>query len=166
VDDHLKDDALSRRQKRENRKPSDDEGRGKAVRRSHEPNGQGVQGNGRSVSRNRQAVTSDSGRLPQGGDAKQAPCEASQSGAQRIAQTQSNNPPTSPDGLKPCPFCASKTGARVFPPTCRPETPYNPADRLFPIVRCMNCYTEVSGANEDYTGKTACARWNTRAASQ
>jgi hypothetical protein len=44
-------------------------------------------------------MTSDSGRLPQGGDAKQAPCEASQSGAQRIAQTQSNNPPTSPDGL-------------------------------------------------------------------
>jgi hypothetical protein len=47
-------------------------------------------------------------------------------------------------------------------PTCRPETSYNPADRLFPIVRCMACYCEVAGANEDYRGTTAIAAWNRR----
>jgi hypothetical protein len=66
------------------------------------------------------------------------------------------------DEFLPCPFCGSDTGARMFPPTCRPETPYNPADRLFPIVRCHGCFTEVCGANEDYTGETAIAAWNTR----
>ena len=51
----------------------------------------------------------------------------------------------------------------MFEPTCRPETPYNPADRLFPIVRCMSCYCEAVGANEDYRGDTAIAAWNRRA---
>ena len=52
----------------------------------------------------------------------------------------------------------------MFEPTCRPETPYNPADRLYPIVRCMSCYAEVTGKNEDYFGKTAIAAWNRRPA--
>lgn len=51
----------------------------------------------------------------------------------------------------------------VIGPTCRPETPYNPADRLFPIVRCGSCCAEVSGDNEDYRGKSAIAAWNRRA---
>ena len=63
--------------------------------------------------------------------------------------------------LLPCPFCGA-TNAMMFEPTCRPETPYNPADRLFPIVRCMTCYAEAAGDNEDYRGGTAIARWNRR----
>lgn len=66
--------------------------------------------------------------------------------------------------LKNCPFCGSDN-AMVIGPTCRPETPYNPADRLFPIVRCGSCCAEVSGDNEDYRGKSAIAAWNLRAAS-
>jgi hypothetical protein len=57
-------------------------------------------------------MTSDSGRLPQGGDAKQAPCAASQSGPEGIAQTPGpNNPPTSLDGLlKLAERCEQATG--------------------------------------------------------
>jgi hypothetical protein len=65
------------------------------------------------------------------------------------------------DTLLPCPFCGASK-AMMLAPTCRPETPYNPADRLFPIVRCMACYCEVAGANEDYRGTTAIAAWNHR----
>lgn len=66
--------------------------------------------------------------------------------------------------LLPCPFCGDDN-AMMLPPTCRPETPYNPADRLFPIVRCGSCCAEVSGENEDYRGKSAIAAWNRRAPS-
>jgi len=64
--------------------------------------------------------------------------------------------------LEPCPFCGSDN-AMMLGPTCRPETPYNPADRLFPIVRCGSCCAEVSGSNEDYRGKSAIEAWNRRA---
>jgi len=69
---------------------------------------------------------------------------------------------TSPT-LKPCPFCGGDQPA-VFLPTCRPETPYNPADRLYPVVRCtrIGCIAEVAGKNEDYNGKTAIEAWNRR----
>ena len=66
--------------------------------------------------------------------------------------------------LKPCPFCG-RDNAMMLPPTCRPETPYNAADRLFPIVRCGSCCAEVSGDNEDYRGASAIAAWNRRAPS-
>lgn len=63
--------------------------------------------------------------------------------------------------LEACPFCGAHN-AMMLPPTCKPETPYNPADRLFPIVRCGSCCAEVSGANEDYRGGSAIAAWNRR----
>lgn len=64
--------------------------------------------------------------------------------------------------LQPCPFCG---GVNLFlsPPTCRLKTPYNPADRLYPIVMCRTCHAEIAGANEDYRGGTAIAAWNRRA---
>ena len=64
--------------------------------------------------------------------------------------------------LLPCLFCGSDQ-VMMFAPTCRPETPYNPADRLFPIVRCIRCRAEVAGKNEDYSGRTAIDAWNRRA---
>jgi hypothetical protein len=64
--------------------------------------------------------------------------------------------------LKPCPFCGSDK-ITLFGPTCRPETPYNPADRLYPIVRCGSCLGEATGKNEDYLGSSAIAAWNRRA---
>lgn len=63
--------------------------------------------------------------------------------------------------LAPCPFCGHDE-PRLSPPTCRPETPYKPNDRLFPIVRCVSCFAEVPGENLDYRGATAVAAWNTR----
>ncbi|PCI04586.1 MAG: hypothetical protein COB78_09850 [Hyphomicrobiales bacterium] len=63
--------------------------------------------------------------------------------------------------LKPCPFCGGSK-IHVLPPTCRPETPYDPSDRLFPIAKCFGCYVEVSGENEDYTSKSAIKAWNRR----
>jgi len=68
---------------------------------------------------------------------------------------------TSVTDLLSCPFCG-ESKAMMFEPTCRPETPYNPADRLYPIVRCMSCYCEVAGSNEDYSGITAITAWNRR----
>lgn len=62
---------------------------------------------------------------------------------------------------QPCPFCGG-TDISLFKPTCRPETPYNPADRLYPWVRCNTCYAEVVGESRDYAGDTAAAAWNTR----
>lgn len=64
--------------------------------------------------------------------------------------------------LKPCPFCGG-THVMMFEPTCRRDTPYNPADRLFPLVRCQ-CGAEAIGKDEDYRGATAVAAWNTRPA--
>ncbi len=63
--------------------------------------------------------------------------------------------------LLPCPFCG-ESKAMMVEPTCRPETPYNPTDRLYPVVICMGCYAEVAGENEDYRGLSAITAWNTR----
>ena len=50
--------------------------------------------------------------------------------------------------LLPCPFCGnSKIG--LYGPTHEIDDPYNPADRSFPIARCLNCYAEAAGQNDD-----------------
>ena len=64
--------------------------------------------------------------------------------------------------LLPCPFCLNQTPA-VFPPTCNQRTPYNAADRAFPIVRC-GCGASKSGKDWDQSGLSAIEAWNTRAA--
>ena len=63
--------------------------------------------------------------------------------------------------LLPCPFCGG-TGV-TWPPTCTRFTPYNPADRAFPIVRCYSCCAEAHGTNWGHVD-TAIAAWNRRAA--
>lgn len=63
--------------------------------------------------------------------------------------------------LLPCPFCGGE--GLMSLPTCTPKTPYNPTDRMFPIVSCCSCYGRAWGRDEDYTGKTAIAAWNRRA---
>lgn len=65
--------------------------------------------------------------------------------------------------IAPCPFCGGTP--RLLPPTCEPSTPYNPRDRLFPIVRC-SCGASVPGSNEDYREderSSAVVAWNRRA---
>ena len=64
------------------------------------------------------------------------------------------------DSLKPCPFCGG--AASLHPRTCDKNTPYNPADRAFPVARCGQCGAEALG--KDW-GKpeTAAEKWNTRA---
>ncbi len=64
------------------------------------------------------------------------------------------------DSLKPCPFCGG--AASLHPRTCDKNTPYNPADRAFPIARCGQCGAEALG--KDW-GKpeTAAEKWNARA---
>lgn len=59
--------------------------------------------------------------------------------------------------LKPCPFCASTNivGLVAY---------RDSEDRLFPIARCMSCYAQASGKNDDYSqnAKTAVEAWNRR----
>lgn len=63
--------------------------------------------------------------------------------------------------IKPCPFCGGE--ARARPRTCNRNTPYNPADRAFPIVRCAKCGAEAIG--DDWESEaTAIEKWNARAA--
>ncbi len=64
--------------------------------------------------------------------------------------------------LKPCPFCGS-TDHMVLPPTCDLDSPYDPNDRAFPIIRCMRCFIDVPGKDFDASGKTAIDHWNRRA---
>lgn len=65
------------------------------------------------------------------------------------------------DKILPCPFCGCET-IRVHKRTCDKDTPYNPADRAYPLVRCYGCGASAEG--DDWTGiDTAINRWNRRA---
>lgn len=63
--------------------------------------------------------------------------------------------------LKPCPFCGGENPF-LLTPTCTQRDPYNAADRAFPVIRCLCCFTEVPGKNWDHKGKTAVEAWNRR----
>jgi len=56
--------------------------------------------------------------------------------------------------LKKCPFCGGE-----------PFTIGMTTDRLYPIVRCKNCYAEACGDNYDDSCEriTAVKAWNKRA---
>lgn len=64
------------------------------------------------------------------------------------------------DSLKPCPFCGG--AASLHPRTCDKNTPYNPADRAFPIARCGQCGAEAVGKDWGRP-ETAASAWNRRA---
>lgn len=66
------------------------------------------------------------------------------------------------EALNSCPFCGASDKARMSAPTCNKRTPYNPADRAFPVVRCA-CGAEVAGDDWDQSGRSAVAKWNRRA---
>jgi len=59
-----------------------------------------------------------------------------------------------------CPFCGGGD-IRILPRTCDKNTPYNPADRAYPVVRC-SCGAEVPGADWGRP-ETAVNAWNRRA---
>jgi len=63
----------------------------------------------------------------------------------------------------PCPFCGSMD-IRILGPTCTKTSPYNPADRAFPIARCHSCHVDVPGEDWDNLGMSAVNAWNRRAA--
>lgn len=57
---------------------------------------------------------------------------------------------------RPCMFCGQTP--MVLPRTCDKNTPYNPADRAFPVIRCR-CGISLDG--EDWKGpESVIARWN------
>jgi len=60
--------------------------------------------------------------------------------------------------LKPCPFCGHDI-ARVYPAN------RNDPHRIYPLIWCMGCFTDVPGKNDDYSeaGVSAIAAWNRRA---
>jgi hypothetical protein len=61
--------------------------------------------------------------------------------------------------LKPCPHCGGTASA--YPRTCEKDTPYDPLDTAFPIVRCGLCFSSSPGKN--WSGeRTAIDAWNTR----
>lgn len=65
------------------------------------------------------------------------------------------------DKILPCPFCGCET-IRVHKRTCDKDTPYNSADRAYPLVRCYGC--GASAESDDWTDiDTAINRWNRRA---
>lgn len=67
------------------------------------------------------------------------------------------------DATAPCPFCgANGPAVSVYPRTCNKSTPYNAADRAFPIVRCRSCGAEAAGKDWGEPD-TAIAAWNRRA---
>lgn len=64
------------------------------------------------------------------------------------------------DELKPCPFCGSKN-ISAYARTCNKDSKYNPADRAFPIVRCLECGSCAEG--RDWGEPiTAITKWNSR----
>lgn len=65
--------------------------------------------------------------------------------------------------LKSCAHCETTKEPMAFPPTCKKNDSYNPAERAFPVVRCVGCYAQVPGKDWDYSCKSAIAAWNTRA---
>lgn len=65
------------------------------------------------------------------------------------------------DKCKACPFCGCKE-VFVRMPTCTPLTPYDPADRAFPLAECGQCYASVPGDNWDRTGVSAMNKWDRR----
>lgn len=70
-------------------------------------------------------------------------------------------PPAVRRAALPCPFCGG-TNIWIMPPTCTRETPYNPADRAYPIARCHGCNAETAGDNWDALGMSALLAWNRR----
>lgn len=74
-----------------------------------------------------------------------------------------NDAASAAPSLLPCPFCLRKDTVRVHPPTCDRSTPYNPADRAFPVVRCHGCGASMDGEDWDQSGRTAVEAWNRRA---
>ncbi len=67
--------------------------------------------------------------------------------------------------LLPCPFCGTGD-PYVMGPTCKRSDPYNPADRLFPTVRCRGCFVEATGKDGDFSCSSAITAWNRRAPDQ
>ncbi|WP_431861477.1 Lar family restriction alleviation protein [Azospirillum sp.] len=65
--------------------------------------------------------------------------------------------------LLDCPFCGGE--GHTLPPTCTKATPYDPAHRAFPVVRCGGCGCDVPGKDWDDTRHSAIAAWNRRAVS-
>lgn len=59
--------------------------------------------------------------------------------------------------LRNCPFCGGER-VQVY------AAVRNSQERIYPIARCMGCYLDLPGKNDDYSydGKTARAAWNTR----
>lgn len=62
--------------------------------------------------------------------------------------------------LLPCPFCGGV--AHRMPPTASINDPIKDGGRLYPIVRCLDCYCEVGGNNYDYLAHSAADKWNNR----
>lgn len=62
--------------------------------------------------------------------------------------------------LLPCPLCGGV--AHRMPPTASINDPIKDGGRLYPIVRCLNCYCEVGGNNYDETMHSAIDKWNNR----
>ena len=60
--------------------------------------------------------------------------------------------------LLPCPFCGG-SNAHISP------VKRGDKHRMYPLVRCMDCYLDLPGQNGDYStdGRTAIAAWNRRA---
>lgn len=60
-----------------------------------------------------------------------------------------------------CPFCGDK--ARAWEPTAKKSDPKELGGRFYPVVRCMGCGAEVSGADHDWKCESAVRAWNRRA---
>lgn len=62
--------------------------------------------------------------------------------------------------LLACPLCGGV--ALDLPPTASINDPIKDGGRLYPIVRCLDCYCEVGGDNYDETMHSAVDKWNNR----
>lgn len=51
----------------------------------------------------------------------------------------------------------------AVPPTCSKNSPYDPADRAFPVAICNGCTASIGGKNWDDSCESAVKVWNTRA---